>query len=195
MAEHRRRTLFAHITHSVGTLACALLVYYGLPLRTSDRSDVVGLVIFLVGFVGLIFLIARQIVRYVASPPNAGGRLMGVLTVLYAVVVFFSLTYYLIERNSPGQFVDLESRTDALYYTVVTLGTVGYGDVHAAGQAARAVTMLQITFDLVVIGVLFAVASAQVVDRLRAARSEQQARSTTEDGEAGGSGRSARRPR
>ncbi|WP_203453608.1 potassium channel family protein [Jiangella aurantiaca] len=85
-----------------------------------------------------------------------------------AVVVFFAVSYYLIERNTPGEFEGLATRTDALFYTVVTLRTVGYGDVHAAGQAARAGTTVQITFDLVVVGALFAVASAQMVDRLRA---------------------------
>jgi voltage-gated potassium channel Kch len=147
-----------------------LLVYYGLPLRAEHLSDVARLIVFAMGVVGLMWLIARQIRRYVAGPSATSGRLLGVLTVIYAVTVFFALCYYLIERNTPGQFAGLSTRTDALYYTVVTLGTVGYGDVHAVGQAARAVTMVQITFDLVVIGVLVAVASAQLADRLRAAR-------------------------
>ena len=43
----------------------------------------------------------------------------------------------------------------------VTLGTVGYGDVHAVGQLARVITMIQVAFDLVVIGALIAVASSR----------------------------------
>lgn len=186
MADRGRGAGFALTARSAATLACALVVYYGLPLRAEHLSDVARLLAFVVGVVGLMWLIARQVRRYVARPPDTGSRLSGVLTVIYAVTVFFALCYYLIERNSPGQFAGLSTRTDALYYTVVTLGTVGYGDVHAVGQTARAVTMVQITFDLVVIGVLVAVASAQLADRLRAVRGS---RSPVPGEEAEGGGR------
>lgn len=168
MTDRRAGLFLARLIRTSATLTCTLLVYYGLPLRMSGLSDVAGMILFVAGFVGLMWLIVRQARRYVARPSDATERLMGVLTVLYIVVVFFALSYYLIERNSPEQFDGLVTRTDALYYAIVTLGTVGYGDVRAIGQAARAVTMVQIIFDLVVIGALFAVASAQVVDRLRA---------------------------
>jgi hypothetical protein len=61
---------------------------------------------------------------------------------------------------------------------VITLGTVGYGDVHAVGQMARVVSMVQVAFDLVVIGALIAVATSrfQVVPtpaRVRRHKSEQ----------------------
>ena len=73
----------------------------------------------------------------------------------------FALTYYIIQTTDPTQFVDLATRTDAHYYTVITLGTVGYGDVHAAGQLARVISMIQVAFDLVVIGALIAVAASR----------------------------------
>ena len=155
---------------SAATLACALVVYYGLPLRVEHLSDAVRLVLLIGGVTGLVWLVGRQVRHFVAKPADAGTRLLGVLTVLYAVIVFFALSYYLIQRNMTEQFDGLSSRTDALYYTVVTLGTVGYGDVHAVGQVARVVTLVQITFDFVVIGVLVAVVSAQVTERVKLAQ-------------------------
>ena len=77
------------------------------------------------------------------------------------MVALFALTYYIIQTTDPTQFESLETRTDALYYTVVTLGTVGYGDVHAVGQLARVISMIQVAFDLVVIGALIAVATSR----------------------------------
>ena len=85
-------------------------------------------------------------------------RVNSLLILLYPVVVLFALAYYVIQVRDPTQFSGLATRTDSLYYTVVTLGTVGYGDIHAMGQLARIVTMVQVTFDLVVIGALIAVA-------------------------------------
>ena len=78
-----------------------------------------------------------------------------------------NVSYYVIQTTDPTQFDDLATRTDALYYTVITLGTVGYGDVHAVGQFARVISMIQVAFDLVVIGALIAVATSrfQVVPR------------------------------
>jgi hypothetical protein len=84
------------------------------------------------------------------------------LTLLYPVVALFALAYYVIQSTDPAQFTELVTRTDSLYYTVITLGTVGYGgDVHAVGQLARVVSMIQVAFDLVVIGALIAVATSR----------------------------------
>ena len=94
------------------------------------------------------------------SNPRVGVH--SLITLLYPVVALFALAYYLIARNDPAQFDGLVTRTDALYFTIVTLGTIGYGDVHAVGQFARVITMIQIAFDLVVIGAFVAVASSRV---------------------------------
>ncbi|MEK8225808.1 potassium channel family protein [Oerskovia sp. M15] len=87
------------------------------------------------------------------------------------MITFFAIAYFLLATNSDEAFVGLETRTDALYFTVVTLGTVGFGDIHPVGQAARIVTMVQIVFDLAVIGVLVAVTTQRLESR--AARREQ----------------------
>ncbi len=52
----------------------------------------------------------------------------------------------------PGQFAQLHDKTDALYFNVSTLATVGFGDVHPVGQLARAAVTLQIVFNLVFLG-------------------------------------------
>src|SRR5690606_33590961 len=54
--------------------------------------------------------------------------------------------------------------------TIVTLGTVGFGDIEAAGQAARIAVMIQIVFDLIVIGTLLAVMSTSIARRVEAGR-------------------------
>lgn len=163
----RRSDAGVHVARSIAILACALLAFYGFPVRLSFvfHRDALGLVLFVVGTVGLAWLVLQQIRRLVTGR-ETGNRAYGVLSVLYIVVVFFALSYYLIELNAPDQFDGLETRTDALYYAIVTLGTVGYGDIHAAGQLARLATMVQIVFDLLLIGALFAVASAQLARRI-----------------------------
>ncbi|WP_227996940.1 potassium channel family protein [Nocardia australiensis] len=158
---------------NLATLVCALLFYYGLPLGFEMGHNwagkLIGLVAFAAGVAGLSWLTWWRVSRYMADPQAASGRVEGVLFALCVAVTFFALYYYLLEQRSPGQFDGLSTRTDALYYTIVTLGTVGYGDVHAVGQAARIATMVQVVFDLVVIGTLIAVVSTSVTRRVESA--------------------------
>jgi hypothetical protein len=44
------------------------------------------------------------------------------------------------------------SRTDALYFTVTTFATVGFGDITARSQGARIIVILQMLADLLVLG-------------------------------------------
>jgi voltage-gated potassium channel len=59
----------------------------------------------------------------------------------------------------PGQFVDLHTKTDAVYFSVSTLATVGFGDVHPSGELARAAVTIQILFNLVFLGAAVATIS------------------------------------
>ncbi|MDN5854290.1 MAG: ion channel [Actinomycetia bacterium] len=157
------------VGHGLGSLLCALLVLYGFPERLSFERFGIGVLAFCIGTIGLALLAIAQIGRMVRPFPGAAQyvRLVGVLSLVYIATCFFALAYYLIASNEPGQFVGLRTRTDALYYAVVTLATVGYGDVHAVGQAARIATTVHVAFNLVVIGALLAVTSSLLADRLR----------------------------
>ena len=48
----------------------------------------------------------------------------------------------------------MHTRVDALYFTLATMATVGYGDIHAEGQVARAMVCAVIAFDVVVVASL-----------------------------------------
>ena len=157
------------------TTAC-LTVYYGVPLPTDEAPEVVQLVVFAVGrqlfaleqravqlvvfAVGLVLLCALLVVqvrRQLRAWGTPSVRVQSVMGLLLPVVTFFALAYYLMA----DQFVGIENRTDALYFAVVTLGTVGYGDVHPVGEAAKIVAMVQIVLDLVVVGVLVSIATSR----------------------------------
>jgi len=86
---------------------------------------------------------------------GVAGRSAQVLTtVLVLLVMSFSLTAYLVQELSPGQFVGISSRVDALYFTLSTMTTVGYGDAHAEGQLARVLVCGLIVFNVVVVASL-----------------------------------------
>lgn len=102
---------------------------------------------------GLAVLIGRRILQVLdgTGSPGATGStgLPSLVSVLALVVVAFASAYFMLNRSDPGQVVGLSTRLDALYFTLTTLVTVGYGDVHPEGQAARAIACLQFVFNAV----------------------------------------------
>ncbi|MGV1037120.1 MAG: ion channel [Candidatus Nanopelagicales bacterium] len=78
-------------------------------------------------------------------------RLLVLVMVIAASIVFFAQTYFRIAQSS-GQFEELNTRLDSMYFTVTTAMTVGYGDVHAAGQVARFFVLINMVFNALVIG-------------------------------------------
>lgn len=158
-------------TVSIG--AC-LAIYYTVPLPRDDPPPFLRLALFAVSLVLLCCVLAVQVRRQVRAGDSASVRVQSIVGLLLPVVTFFAIVYYLMA----DQFVGIASRTDALYFSVVTLGTVGYGDVHPVGGGAKAATMIQIVLDLVVVGVLVAIATARV--RARVTRDEQRTENTSD---------------
>ena len=128
-----------------------------------------GATVWAVAFTAGLLVLAALIAVTIRRLQHAGQetRLLGLIVLLVVSVLFFAEAFYLLARE-PGQFAGLRTKTDALYFTVSTLATVGFGDVHAAGQLARAAVTAQIVFDLVFLGTAAAVLTRLL--RARAAR-------------------------
>ena len=94
-------------------------------------------------------------------------------------MVFLSLIYLGLASRS-GQFDELHTRIDALYFTMSTIATVGFGDVHATGQVARVVVTIQIFLDLIFVG-LVARIILPTLARQRAQKREQESTWTSPD--------------
>ena len=70
---------------------------------------------------------------------------VGVLLLSWAAVLVFAASYWAMATRH-GQFVGLATRLDALYFTGITMATVGYGDIHPSGQLARGVVLVQLVY-------------------------------------------------
>ncbi len=129
-----------------GTVALVAL-YFAVPVNV-DRSMVVRVVFSVICLAVATLLIVLEVRHQVRSE---GSQLYGLALALVGAALAFAMTDYIIAYVSPGQFVGLETRLDGLYFALTTLATVGYGDVHAQGQLARAVVCFQLVFNLVVL--------------------------------------------
>ncbi|MCI0687933.1 MAG: ion channel [Sporichthyaceae bacterium] len=148
----------------VAALVLSLLCYYLVPVRAGEATGV-GYVGFILGLTALTWLVVREIRRMIDNPGGLDAFGLGpLLFAVYLAMVLFAATYYRM-ADYPGQMAGLSTRTDALYYTLVTLTTTGFGDIHPVGQAARIVTMVQLVFDLVIIGAAATVITGHVKQR------------------------------
>jgi voltage-gated potassium channel len=128
-------------------MAAATAVYYLIPVPTLGHGAWTVLFFAGAGVLGVLILAAMR--RLLRAGEDAGIR--GLVLLLTLTVLFFSWADASVAKL-PGEFADLHGRTDALYFNISTLATVGFGDIHPAGQLARAAVTLQIVFNLVFLG-------------------------------------------
>lgn len=59
--------------------------------------------------------------------------------------IYFGLFYWVLEQSSPGAFTVTShfSQTGAIYFSFVTLATLGYGDIVPSGDIARSMAIVE----------------------------------------------------
>jgi len=157
------------------TMTLLITLYFVVPVSQEDPGGpVVRGLVTLVVLVALAAAVLAQ-VRMAASDP--ARHIDGLVTVIIAVWLIFSLAFYLMAQHQPDQVAGLHTRIDGLYFAASTMLTIGYGDVHATGQLARVLILVQLLFDAVFV----ALAVTMLTTRLRSraqAQVEAQAGST-----------------
>jgi voltage-gated potassium channel len=144
------------------TLVVVLVLYFTVPVSSFEieASYVVRL---LVGLAALALLAVAVLSEVRHQMVDADRRVDGLVLALMVSVLGFALGFYVMAERTPAQLPGLDTRVDALYFTMTTLLTIGYGDIHAAGQAARVLVLVQMVFNVVII----ATAVSTVTSRIR----------------------------
>ncbi|MEV8093642.1 ion channel [Kitasatospora sp. NPDC085879] len=100
-----------------------------------------------VALVGLAAALLHEIWAELTERP--GHPAFVIMVLISAALILFATTYLSLAK-SPGTFHGtVQTRLDALYFTVITMATVGYGDITPVSQEARGVVMLQILYTLI----------------------------------------------
>ncbi|TXK42580.1 potassium channel family protein [Nonomuraea sp. C10] len=153
--------------------ALIIAAYYVVPLQEDQPGWVqalrVGCVLAGLALVG--WSVAREVAKQAAGD-EGGLTPAGLALITVAGVVLFALADYNVAYWRQGEFVGLETRTDALYFAVSTLTTVGFGDVHAQGQVARGLVLVQMAFNIIVL----ATAATLVAGKIKAGQARRRAR-------------------
>ena len=147
----RRRLVLRASLRALATTIVLVVLYYELPLDPVSDAWAVTRLVF--GLVALAGIVAWQVRRIIGSEfPR-----LRVIEALFVAVPFyvltFAATYFVIAAAGAGNFAAPLSRTDALYFTVTVLSTVGFGDITPESEFARVVVTVQMIANLVLIGV------------------------------------------
>ena len=143
-----------------GILLVVIVLYFTVPVSFElATNDVVQL---LVSTLALVLLAVAVLSEVRLQLLDAERRIDGLVVALMLSVLGFALGFYVMAERSPGQIAGLHTRLDALYFTMTTLLTVGFGDIHAVGQVARGLVLIQMLFNVVIVATAASTINARV---------------------------------
>lgn len=149
----------------LGVPVAVLTFYFLVPIPAADApvGTLAGLIVAVVclAFIGWVIVLELRRAQKQLQPIH-------LLLAFELALLVFALIYYVMYTRDPAQFEGMRTRLDALYFSVVTTATVGYGDVHAMSQAARAIVTAQIAFNVVFVAGIVALLQAQIRARSEA---------------------------
>jgi voltage-gated potassium channel len=144
---HARRSLL----RSAGIVLVLITAFCLLPLR--GERWWVGAVVGVIAIIGTVPLTVRRVQAVRSAEQPALVAIEAIALLVTVLVLGFASVYYAMDVRGE-QFEGLSTRLDAVYYTVTTLATVGYGDIHPSGQAGRAVATFQMLMNLAFVGIV-----------------------------------------
>jgi len=148
----RRKLVLQGFLWSIVTIAAIVVAYFLAPL---DRSMSPGTILELV-LLALIILamMGWQIYRITKSDYPTLRAVEALAFIVPAYLVLFAAIYFLMNHNNQATFGTGQTKLDSLYFSGTVFSTVGFGDITAKTQAARAVVLSQMMLDLVILGLV-----------------------------------------
>lgn len=100
------------------------------------------------------------------------------VSVLALVCLYVFITALIMFCNEPGTF---DTFVDALYWSAVTLTTIGYGDIHPATQLGEIIVIASSIFGILVIALPAGIITGSFLDQLRKMQNDRERYFETSD--------------
>lgn len=149
---HTIRTMVKAIAALVLPVPALLLLYANAPV--DPRSDYISTAPLAFGLLALVSTMVVSVWQLTRSKFPMLAAASAIVFTIPMVLVAFAYTYVVIGAQTPTNFSESLTKVDSFYFTLSTFATVGFGDIAATSQKARAIVSLQIAIDLAVLGAL-----------------------------------------
>ena len=106
--------------------------------------------------------------RVIHERPVTGELIYGLLALYLLLALAYAMAYQLINSLQPDAFRSLHGPlqiNDFVYYSLVTLTTLGYGDIHALAPAARLLSVSEAVAGVMFIAIAVARSLMLINDR------------------------------
>jgi voltage-gated potassium channel len=150
--QRRRQLLTIAGLRSLASVAVLVTAYFLLPFTRLLNGRLI--VEFAAGVLLVIVVLTVQTLATLRSRYPLLRSIEAMATTIPLFLVVFSTTHYLINGLDPGSYSEPMTRFDALYFTMTTFATVGFGDITPVTFPARFVTFLQMIGGLILVGVV-----------------------------------------
>ena len=153
----RRRILIVAALLSLPALIGRWLNHY--------RPDLVPPEVFLIGGIVFVLFVVGNLLRFVLNAPSVNTEVLCASISAYLLLgLLWTLGYWLIAELVPDAFAFNASTVadrsmkglNGLYFSFITLSTVGYGDITPVSKVARMLAAAEATTGLLYVAVLIA---------------------------------------
>jgi voltage-gated potassium channel len=153
LTERRRRQLLTIAAiRSFASVAVLATAYFLLPFTRLAEGKLIAE--FTAGILLVIVVLTAQTVGTLRSRYPLLRSVEAMATSIPLFLVVFATTHYLLNELNPGSYSEPMTRLDALYLTMSTFATVGFGDITARSEPARFAILVQMIGGLILIGVV-----------------------------------------
>ena len=136
---------------AITTTGLVVALYYVLPVQPPHQSPLLRTATGVVLFAAVLAFEVRAIVRH-RDPVARAVRAMAIVIPFF--IADFAWIYLTLSWAQPAALGGRLTRTEALYFTVTVLSTVGFGDITPKTDMARIIVTIQMVLDLLVLGVV-----------------------------------------
>lgn len=137
---------------TIATVAVIIVAYFTVPMdQALSPATITELVLITLT---IFAIIGWQIWRITQSDHPTLRAAEAVAFAVPAYLALFATIYYLMNHANPATFGTHQTRLDCLYFSTTVFTTVGFGDIAAKTQAARAIVLCQMALDLVILGLI-----------------------------------------
>lgn len=146
-----RRQVIHALLRIAGSITSLLLVYFMFPLQDRD-AVLLGMLAVVIGLSVFAVIFARQLHKIRSAAFPVLRAVEGIALVATIFIVLMASVAVGFAAADAGNYSEPMTRIDALYFTVTTLATVGFGDITPTTDLTRAFTTFQMILGVALVG-------------------------------------------